>query len=731
MSRQASASDSSVYSDDSDPPPLVQPGRFSTSDRDSQSPTPDSRSAGHGAASPLTPDSGPIMLGLGLTKGDLLGSGSGADDYVSHRPAAPVQGPSYINYQPGLHSIAGPPPKPSRSPRLAASTAPAAAAPPPPRPPRLRSPSPPARSRSNLNMRSPPKTPPTSNTPSPIPAEDAVPLDAHQPDDSDFVFVSHSPDAMPAPLPHDGPAGGDPLGTVRSLHAREGAFPPSAFIHPRGHAPARQPLTGATFDNADDVSRVLDDRDSGSSPARSRPASPPAPPPSAFVHPLQRDKSLPRIVRDQSESPDASPAGDRTLRDIRRHSEISRSSSSQSRAGTVTSKHLSMDMRLRQTPSPAPSSNPRSSSSRSSRDELPEIPQHERLSAMPRTPSSLSMTSGLDHISTYDSTKTPTGKRRYKPGIFPPTMLFQDILKKKTALERSLAYAKRTVELMEDSSGLEEWVQAMKHRHKPAAAPNRSNVRVSIQPVRRPHAAPGGVQIRHVSQGSIASEATFPVRPDSYVAQDLTPHEDTDLSPPTGPPVLPFPGIVGTRQAAAVAKAGFSPSSSLRSIASSGSNKSAGGFFATLSRKASTAKKNGILPLSPQGRPAPRRAALPQPQPRHIDVDSVPRAVPGGPRMPGQRMVRSNTVGAEAMRNAALPPLRTAATQRSPFSPLSPYSALSPNDAFTRSLNGMVDVLPQANRDTLAQYLRRAKGQEIIAISAYLEDIKAGTVQNG
>lgn len=139
MARQPS--DSSVYSDDSTEAELVPPAlvkRSSTSDRSSQSPTPDSRPLE--LASPLTPgadtlmkDHGPIVVGLGLK--DLIWSPDIREDYVAHRPQPkPVQGPSYIGYQPGLHSSAGPPPRMTRA-TGAAST-------PPPRPPRLHSPQP-------------------------------------------------------------------------------------------------------------------------------------------------------------------------------------------------------------------------------------------------------------------------------------------------------------------------------------------------------------------------------------------------------------------------------------------------------------------------------------------------------------------------------------------------------------------------------------------------------------
>lgn len=237
------------------------------------------------------------------------------------------------------------------------------------------------------------------------------------------------------------------------------------------------------------------------------------------------------------------------------------------------------------------------------------------------------------------------------------------------------------------------------------------------------------MQPRHVSNGSIASEATFPIRPDAYLAQDLTPHEDTDLSPPTGPPALPYPGLangIPSRPGGGLGgKPGFSPSSSLRSIASSSSTgKSSGGFFATISRKASMKKTNGPpLPLAPQpsiaNRLMSRRGTQALPQPRPIMIGAAP-TIPGGPRPQGMgpRVMRSNTVGADAfaaVRQAA----GVAETIRSPIDS-NPYS---------RQLKGMVDLLPHVDSDTLSVYLQRADGKEINAIGAYLEDEKNGTIK--
>ncbi|KAH9981858.1 hypothetical protein BJV74DRAFT_853395, partial [Russula compacta] len=47
---------------------------------------------------------------------------------------------------------------------------------------------------------------------------------------------------------------------------------------------------------------------------------------------------------------------------------------------------------------------------------------------------------------------------------------------------------------------------------------------------------------------------------------------------------------------------------------------------------------------------------------------------------------------------------------------------------FTRQVERLADLLPHADKDVLAGYLRRA-GQDVLAIGQYLEDEKNGSVR--
>jgi hypothetical protein len=47
---------------------------------------------------------------------------------------------------------------------------------------------------------------------------------------------------------------------------------------------------------------------------------------------------------------------------------------------------------------------------------------------------------------------------------------------------------------------------------------------------------------------------------------------------------------------------------------------------------------------------------------------------------------------------------------------------------FVRQVDKLAELIPHADRDTLAGYLRRA-GQDILAVGQYLEDEKNGTLK--
>ena len=249
---------------------------------------------------------------------------------------------------------------------------------------------------------------------------------------------------------------------------------------------------------------------------------------------------------------------------------------------------------------------------------------------------------------------------------------------------------------------------------------------------------------------------TFPVRPDAYSATDLT-TRPTDLLPPTAP-ALPYPSLAQAQQKRSPARSSTlipSPARSLLPLP--GHKSSGGGFFSSIGRKTSVKKDRPIFPPNQAGRLSKRNTATPPPAPRPQQPAQpvTAPAVPGGPRAAPGRVRRSQTFSA-----IASPPLRPDAStmptpttnthpqrqstmrrpslfaraknhgqsQSSPQAgPVVAQPAL-PNPEFDRQVDRLADLLPHADRDILAGYLRRA-GQDMLAIGQYLEDEKNGSLR--
>ena len=236
-------------------------------------------------------------------------------------------------------------------------------------------------------------------------------------------------------------------------------------------------------------------------------------------------------------------------------------------------------------------------------------------------------------------------------------------------------------------------------------------------------------QPRHTSAGSVVSEATFPIRPDASVATDLS-IRTQDLVP-VAPVNLPYPSLANQFLFPARSSSITGPSSSSRSHAASSPATKSGGFFSSLGRKASLSKKERATPLSPSTSSSGAKLVKGPPPQRVVNMSSIP-SVPGGPRAaPHHRMLRSKTL---------LPPTtkvplieRDGVIRRPSSSDIShPPTAIpldTPSDsAFELQVDKLADLLPQADRNVLAGYLRRS-GQDILAIGQYLEDEKNGTLR--
>ncbi|KAK0461891.1 uncharacterized protein EV420DRAFT_135179 [Desarmillaria tabescens] len=261
---------------------------------------------------------------------------------------------------------------------------------------------------------------------------------------------------------------------------------------------------------------------------------------------------------------------------------------------------------------------------------------------------------------------SPLSRPKIK-ALYPSAMYCSELSAKLTTLERCALYTAKINELALYDCGLSDWLFEARIRNSPGPSP-------AFTP-----------KPRNTSHGSEASEATFPVRPDAGVA--------TDLSSPTTPNssvILPYPTLAPRT------------TSSVKS-----------GFFASLGRKASVSRTTtGPQPPRQQAHhPIPNRTVL-------TKRPTISPTVPGGPR--AKRMSRSHTM--------MLSPSTTSSHTMEDVSESDTKPTTQDDPEFERQLDKLAVLLPHAERDVLAGYLRRS-GQDMIAIGLYLDDEKMGRIR--
>jgi len=249
------------------------------------------------------------------------------------------------------------------------------------------------------------------------------------------------------------------------------------------------------------------------------------------------------------------------------------------------------------------------------------------------------------------------------------------------------------------------------------------------------------------------SDASFPTRPDAAIATEI-PFNDND-SPPHGAPAnLPYPALAQGIGMRSQSTRNYNSSTlslnttATRSISSGPlSGKKAGGFFSSIGRRNST-RKERTLPL-PNPNPLSRQTTSPL-SPMGSGQESPSRAVrtmpapsiPGGPRAPPGRLQKTNNVSRRSSVDSPpvviSPPLQTstvdkrrsvghAALYQRPMGPRG-GSLDETSTQFSASIQKMADILPQAGRSTLARYLTEANGEEMVAITRFIDDEKRGGV---
>ncbi|KAI0035683.1 hypothetical protein K488DRAFT_82868 [Vararia minispora EC-137] len=636
--------------------------------------------------------------------------------------------PSYLRYEPGLHSTAGPLPPPPR-----ATFSVDATSPPPPRPPRLRSPSPMVRQGVET-------TTPTSISGVLSPQASSSSLKRLSSEQGDKALSSVAEGTVSEFFPED-------HAEQSPHHVREGAFMPSRIVNPPQQlSPHKETIRLVSSDMTPPPDAATD----GLLPPALDGL--PLSSPNALPIPPSRPDLQSNVswvsVQIPSDPPSEYPSSDPESLSFKDTSPIPPSPLPSVQPPTPSEDIHSLEVE--------------SSGIRSRKEgSVPSYPTHssagvltddKRNSSLPRTPSYASSSTRWSR--TPSPAPAPRPPRQKIRSRWPDAMWCRDIYSQRTSLERATSYAHKINELAMYDCGLADWVAAMRAGSRGLSSrslPNASSRAISMQP-------------RQVSRSSISSEATFPLRPDAYVATDLT-VRPSDVEAPTSPPTaLPYPALVGSPLTTT------SPSNRLsftaaqhaaRSLPGGGKLAPGAGFFSSIGRNYSLKKDGRVAPTNRLVKPHHASSQSPglksssplsaQPPPTRPQIMSTP-TVPGGPRAAPGRMARSQTLmlppspstgpGSDVSPPAHSPstslgpqPRRRSNTLKRPslFGSGGPRAQMVAQDSalaadFQVQVDKLTELVPHADRDVLASYLRRA-GQDILAIGQYLEDEKNGTLR--
>ncbi|KAJ3754375.1 hypothetical protein EV360DRAFT_51777, partial [Lentinula raphanica] len=674
-----------------------------------------------------------------------------------HFPQVPT---SYLNYKPGIHATAGPLPPPPRA-AFTIDTQ----TPPPPRPPRLNTPVSPQTGHTPFsNSRFANMSPRRGDLdvmrqalqlpPSVAKALAARPASTKPPSNPSPKSVDEPSSSSLSPTCHDLPDG------TKSSHRREGAFSPSSedtspesvtinvSESDAGKAEAVIPPSLRRVDQH--ISPIHEDFAANEPPITEHPLKPPSSL-AAYSSISAEHTHHSRTITSHTTSQSLSVDG---------HTSVSRSPSSSPHLPRSHSPSiLSQSDSRSSTHSPAPSPPPKSFRH--------SITTGLKRMSLPRSPSGKSLSRGSherERSSTEENDSShhplpdipqaqllnfqPPHKRKIDPS--PAAMFCSEVTSRRNASERCMLYAQKINELYMYDCGLGDWMEQMRGREATPTSPVSTNFH-SILPSTIPFTSQPR-QISGSSHTSVITEATFPRRPDASAATDLsvTFKDALSMSPPSGPPPLPYPSLVTTNQklrsntSVGSTSGSESPAKGYKSLIP-GSTSKTGAFFASLGRKASVSRKDKGLGSSGLGQPSSSSSARLTKQPQKhtsqnshppVVVTTGPPSVPGGPRAPPNRMLRSQTIMISPMPSDSSSSSSTGRTNvmaRRPSlynipSADSVHHSISWDPEFRRQVDKLSDLLPHADRAVLAGYLRRS-GQDILAIGQYLEDEKTGRLR--
>ncbi|KAF8559072.1 hypothetical protein OG21DRAFT_875816 [Imleria badia] len=684
---------------------------------------------------PQSPSPSPVLSSSHSSSQDLMSPTTNLSSPLTPStaltsPATTPRSP-YLHYQPGLHATAGPLPPPPQA--VGFTIDPKS---PPPRPPRHS----PIRRKDDLEaMKQVLQLP--SHVSAALRAKSVSSL-------TEKEVVSTNPQKVIATVP---PPTDSPQSSHESLgydpkphHVREGAFPPSRLCTFGSDAPHEEIATSLPrLDSMDDlvasIGLTIDDMGIINSSD--------VPPPNVVEPPRGHEGQNGRKGLEIRRTDNLKLNLGRSLGPERPHVEPLPSSpcSDESDAQGWVDPDRTLT-RVEETVPPVPAKNDLPYlDTKSSKNAL----NMKRFSSLPRTPSLMSLNRPSIRSKRSSGTHSPSvAFPQPKPPVrrtksaHPPAMFFADVTVKRTPLERSIGYAYKINELYNCDCGLGDWIAETRYKalHPHSSVNKRSTVNSSRGP-RAPTSSSPSIAPRHISQSSTDSGVTFPIRADAYSATDLAPRAAGDASPPNALPPLPYPALAaaprGGPSRASTIIATSSTSSSRSAVSPTSLAKSPGNFFTSLGRRASIKKEKPLTPPSPAKTlsRSPPRNKNEQTSPRPANLPLIAPSVPGGPRAPPNRMQRSQTIILTSQNSTnGTGHQRSSTMTRKPslfdgrWSVEQQHDSLTTGAEFNRQVDKLAALLPKADRNVLAIYLRRA-GQDILAIGQYLEDEKNGTLR--
>nr|GAT53889.1 predicted protein [Mycena chlorophos] len=574
---------------------------------------------------------------------------------------------AYLNYEPGVHSTAGPLPAP---PRAAFTSTSSSSTPPPPRPPRLHSPPPNRRDNALLPGVSAVINSSGSNTPS----------------------SSNSRSVSPAR-----PLSSDDSSNDETHHRREGAFPPSVLI--------TTPSTSLSDYSPPSTRAHRSINDMIAEEVKPPAAEPEILPTVALVKtkPAATEEWT-HISRDLTASPPSSD--DHASVDARSWESFSQDGfnpTTQARTSFKSSltnglkriSSLSGSPAKRRSLSLTRSSSPRSHSSPTTRP-------------VPLPPATSGSTSASQRA-------VPLTKIIEQ---YPAALFSADISSRKTSAERCAFYAQKINELYIHDSGLGEWLVDLQFRG--------SNAGKGPQPR---HVSHGSVKSQ-ATQATFPLRADAMVATDLTTrAIDIAPATGPPLPYPALSPRSVASALPANMRMLAVSpgKTGFFSSLGRKGSVNKRSDTKPVGF--SLGTAATTTRLVKSPPPASRAAPSPPVVAISSTQSVPGGPRAPPnRALMNLSRAQKTQSISPPFSPNAASVAAARRPSLFTPTNSSSSSSTGNSSDHGNKRVLDNQIDRLQDLLPHAERGVLAGYLRRA-GQDMLAIGQYLEDEKNGTLR--